>query len=151
MDGYENKVPTTPEEFAEYFLASPYHEKLRNDIEAYKASHFVPVFYRTCPWPALTPSLYDLQADHSDGKDADMFRNGVKSAKHFGVGRKSAFRVNLFQQIGILCKRQIRLTWADKPSFLAQIASNVLQAVLVGAVCEFYSSILAEILRYSRS
>lgn len=110
-EGFEGKVPQTPDEFERYFLDSQEYKELQQDIQNYKQRH--------------------AEANHSD-----EFRHAVKSSKHPGAGKATAYRVNFAQQVAILCKRQLQLTRSDMTSFVYRIGSNVLQAVLVGAVCK---------------
>ncbi|OXG76830.1 ABC transporter PMR5, partial [Cryptococcus neoformans D17-1] len=109
-EGFEGKVPQTPDEFERYFLDSQEYKELQQDIQNYKQRH--------------------AEAGH-----ADEFRHAVKSSKHPGAGKATAYRVNFAQQVVILCVRQLQLTRSDMVSFVYRIGSNILQAVLVGAVC----------------
>lgn len=109
-EGFKGKVPETPDEFERYFLDSQEYKELQQDIQNYKQRH--------------------AEAGH-----ADEFRHAVQSSKHPGAGKATAYRVNFAQQVVILCVRQLQLTRSDMVSFVYRIGSNILQAVLVGAVC----------------
>ncbi|ADV25737.1 ABC transporter PMR5, putative [Cryptococcus gattii WM276] len=109
-EGFEGKVPQTPDEFERHFLDSQEYKELQQDIQKYKQRH-------------------------AETSNADEFRRAVKSSKHHGAGKANAYQVNFAQQVAILCVRQLQLTRSDMLSFLYRIGSNILQAVLVGAVC----------------
>jgi hypothetical protein len=49
-------------------------------------------------------------------------------------GRRTAFQKNFVQQVASLIVRQSRLTIADKATFIIRVASNVMNAVAVGAI-----------------
>lgn len=110
-DGFKGEVPQTPEEFEQYFFESQEYKDLQQDIQRYK----------------------ERQAQSSN---AEEFRTAVKNSKHPGARKSTPYRVNFAQQVAILCKRQLQLTRTDMTSFIYRIGSNVLQAVLVGAVCK---------------
>ena len=115
-DGFKGQIPETPEEFEQYFLESQEYKDLQQDIQRYKERH-------------------------AQSSNADEFQTAVKNSKHPGAGKSTSYRVNFAQQVAILCKRQLQLTRSDMTSLVYRIGSNVLQAVLVGAVCKshFYS------------
>ncbi|AFR98586.2 ABC transporter PMR5 [Cryptococcus neoformans C23] len=109
-DGFKGQIPETPEEFEQYFLESQEYKDLQQDIQQYKERH-------------------------AQSSNADEFQTAVKNSKHPGVGKSTSYRVNFAQQVAILCKRQLQLTRSDMTSLVYRLGSNVLQAVLVGAVC----------------
>ncbi|TYJ57551.1 hypothetical protein B9479_001633 [Cryptococcus floricola] len=110
QEGFAGSIPQTAEEFERYFLESEEYKELQRDLQSYKERH-------------------------AGAPNADLFRQSVKSSKHHGAGKKSSYRVNFAEQVMILSKRQYHLTRNDMRSFVYRIGSNVLQAVLVGAIC----------------
>ncbi len=109
-DDYEGpEVPLTPDEMAAYFIASPEYAKLKLEIAAYKAQ--------------------EAASDH-----ADQFRLAVKKSKHDATGKPNPYKVNFAQQTAVLVRRQLQLVIATPGDFIIRLASNALQAVVVGSI-----------------
>ncbi|KAK4688966.1 hypothetical protein P7C73_g1137, partial [Tremellales sp. Uapishka_1] len=106
--GFTN-VPQTPAEMSAYFRASPQFATLKADIEAYKAFH-------------------------ATATNGDEFRHAVAQSKHKMAGKATPYKANFFQQVHALALRQIRLTKADRTTFIIRVMSNCLNSVAVGAI-----------------
>ena len=109
-EGLAKPPPQTASEMAAYWRNSPYRARLLQDIAEYKQEH------------ALS-------------NDSDQFKQAVALSKARGTGKANSYKVPFHTQVAVLTQRQVALIRADKTTFLVRIASNILQAVIIGAIC----------------
>lgn len=115
MEGYEDKVPRTPEEFEAYWRQSEEFADLQREITAYEEE-----------FPYGSP--VELQAFRDYKQD--------QQAKH--VRPKSSYVVSIPMQVRLNMKRATRRIWNDKPSTLTPIITNIIMALIIGSV--FYGT-----------
>lgn len=77
------------------------------------------------------------QATEQASNHATEFRQAVALSKHKGAGKANPYKANFGQQIAILVVRQVQLVVAAPTTFIIRLGSNVLQALIVGAICDF--------------
>ncbi|KAJ9110600.1 hypothetical protein QFC22_006699 [Naganishia vaughanmartiniae] len=108
-DRESSTIPQSPEEMATYFKASPQFASLQREIAEYKQIH--------------------AQEDHSD-----QFRQAVEQSKRKATGRSNAYKVPFYYQVWVLSRRQLDLVLSTPIDFVIRLASNILQATIVGSI-----------------
>ena len=112
-DGYERKVPRTPEEFEIYWRHSIEFRRLQEELEEHRKDPLNKVFAE------------ELQESH-------------KAAQSKRIRTKSPYMVNIGMQIKICTKRAYQRLWNDKPSTLTVVIGQAVMALVVGSV--FYGT-----------
>ncbi|GIZ47704.1 hypothetical protein CKM354_001078900 [Cercospora kikuchii] len=113
-EGFDKRVPRTPEEFEKYWKNSPRYKALHQEIEEYQAG--------------LAGSGGELQ----------QFRDYKNQAQAQHVRPKSPYVVSVFMQVKLNTKRQAQRIWNDKASTFTPIISNIIMALILGSV--FYGT-----------
>src|SRR3569833_2170148 len=109
-EGFEGKVPRTPDEIAKAWRESPEYKALQADIEAYKSTHPI------------------------DGPDAQVFRSSKKALQAKSQRAKSPFTLSYVQQIQLcLWRGWRRLIGAPRQTLGAQIG-NIGKAMINASV-----------------
>ncbi|CAK4006136.1 ABC transporter CDR4 [Lecanosticta acicola] len=114
-EGFENKVPRTPDDFEQYWRNSPEYKELQRETAAYEEEY--PIGHEG-----------ELQAMRS-------YKQG-QQAKH--VRPKSPFVVSIPMQVKLNTKRAFQRMKGDIASTVAPIASNIVMALIIGSV--FYGT-----------
>lgn len=112
-EGYERKVPRTPQEFENYWRQSSGFAKLQDQLEAHRSDPLNRVFAE------------ELQESH-------------KAAQSKRIRAKSSYMVNFVMQVRICTQRAYQRLWNDKPSTLTVVIGQVIMALVVGSV--FYGT-----------
>lgn len=114
-EGYEAKVPRTPEEFEAYWHRSPELARLKQEIEEH-------------------------EQDFPVGNDQQLtqFRESKKDAQAHHTRPKSSYVVSVPMQVKLNSKRSWQRIWNDKPSTLTPLVGNVIMALIIGSV--FYGT-----------
>jgi ABC-type multidrug transport system permease subunit len=115
IQGYENKVPRTPDEFETYWRNSQEYTDLQREIANYEEEFPV-------------GSSGELQAFRDYKHD--------KQSKH--IRPKSSYVVSVPMQVRLNIKRAFQRKRNDKPSTLTPIFSNIILALIIGSV--FYGT-----------
>lgn len=114
-DGYEDKVPRTPDEFAEYWRNSPEHQKLMQEIADHEQ---------------------EFPLGHAD--QLDSFQASKRDAQANHTRAKSSYVVSVPMQIKLNTKRAYQRIWNDYPSTLTTIISQIVMSLVVGSC--FYNT-----------
>jgi len=109
-EGFEGKVPRTPDEFAKAWRESPEYKALQADIEAYKSTHPI------------------------DGPDAQVFRASKKAQQAKSQRAKSPFTLSYVQQIQLCLWRGWRRLIGDPSLTLGALIGNFGMALIIASV-----------------
>jgi ABC-type multidrug transport system ATPase subunit len=108
--GFEGRVPRTPDEFAAAWKASSHYKALQADIEDYKASHPI------------------------NGPDAEAFRASKRAQQAKRQRLKSPFTLSYAQQINLCVWRGWKRLIGDPSLSLSALIANVLMALVISSV-----------------
>ncbi|RMZ88596.1 hypothetical protein DV736_g4173, partial [Chaetothyriales sp. CBS 134916] len=111
--GFENKVPRTPDEFAQRWKESPERVALLQEIEQYDQDHPI------------------------GGTDLQRFQQSMALQKSKRQRSKSPYTLDYGQQIRLCLWRGFRRLAADPSLTFTQLFSNFLMALVIGSV--FYN------------
>lgn len=111
MEGYEQKLPRTPDEFEAYWKQSQEYADLQREIVDYEQE-----------FPVGSPGELQAFRDHKHDQQAKHTRP------------KSPYVVNVPMQVKLNMKRSFRRKWNDKPSTLTPIITNIIMALIIGSV-----------------
>lgn len=114
-DGFEDKVPRTPEDFEKYWLKSEQYKACMKDIDDYEEEHPI-------------GSGNDLQA-FEESKNASQ-------AKH--VRPKSPYMISIPMQVKLCTVRAYQRLWNDKASTISTVFGQIAQALIIGSI--FYGT-----------
>lgn len=114
-EGFEDRVPRTPDDFDKYWRNSDEYKTLHGDIDNYGREHPVD--------------------DTGEVAELRQYKQ-QQQAKH--VRPKSPFVVSVIMQVKLNIKRSAQRIWGDKTSTFAPIISNVIMALIVGSI--FYGT-----------
>lgn len=117
--GYEDKVPRTPDDFAQYWRDSEDRKTLMKEIEEHEK---------------------EFPVGDSD-KQLEQFRSSKNDAQAKHTRAKSSYVVSVPMQIKLNTKRAYQRLWNDKPSTLTTIISQIIMSLIVGSV--FYGTVNA--------
>lgn len=109
-EGFEDKVPRTPEEFEAYWKKSPECAELNRDVQEYEKTY------------------------GGDSGELQAFRNYKQGAQAKHVRPKSPYVVSVPMQIKLNTKRQWHRIWNDKASTFTPIFANIIIALIIGSV-----------------
>ena len=113
-EGYETRVPRTPDEFEKYWLQSEeYKACLREITEAEDEN------------PIGGGALEEFRESHHQ-----------MQAKH--LRPKSPYVISIFMQVKICTKRAYQRLWNDKASTLSKVIGQIAQALIIGSI--FYGT-----------
>lgn len=113
-EGYENKVPRTPEEFEKYFKESQTCKELRSEIKEHEEE-----------FPMGGKTLGEFHES----------RRGMQ-AKH--VRPESPYTVSIPMQIKYCTRRAYQRLWNDKTSTVTTIIGQIVMALIIGSI--FYGT-----------
>lgn len=113
-DGFEKKVPRTPDEFVKYWKNSEEYKALQREIEAHETEF---------------PINGHLVEEFQESKRGQQ-------AKH--VRAKSPYIISIPMQIRLCTKRAYQRIWNDKTSTLTTIVGQIAMALIIGSV--FYGT-----------
>ncbi|KAF5603178.1 ABC transporter CDR4 [Fusarium subglutinans] len=108
--GFENKVPRSPDEFADEWRMSQHRASLLNDIAAFNIQ-------------------YPL-----DGKQVETLQGIRRAQKAKYTSDKSPFTVSIPMQIRLCIGRGVKRLLGDKTFFVVTIAVNFVMALVLGSV-----------------
>lgn len=111
-EGFENKVPRTPEDFERMWRQSPEYQALLNDMNAHDKE-----FAGNCQEESLA-----------------RFRElkNIRQADH--VRPKSPFIVSYWMQVRLCTKRAYQRIWNDITATATQAISNIVMALIIGSL-----------------
>ncbi|KAI0969619.1 ABC-2 type transporter-domain-containing protein [Xylaria arbuscula] len=112
-DGFEGKVPRTPDEFAAAWKNSADYRALQAEIEEYKTEHPI------------------------NGPDAEAFRASRREQQAKGQRAKSPYTLSYFQQIRLCVWRGWLRLKGDPSITIGALIGNFIMALIVGSV--FYN------------
>lgn len=113
-EGYENKVPRTPEEFERYWKESQTHKDLIEEIKDHEEE-----------FPIGGKTLEQFKASHK----------GMQ-AKH--QRPESPYTVSIPMQIKYCTQRAYQRLWNDKTSTVTTIVGQIIMALIIGSI--FYGT-----------
>ncbi|KAI2791261.1 ABC multidrug transporter atrI [Penicillium oxalicum] len=109
-DGFEGKVPRTPDDFEAYWKKSFYYASLQKDIARYHEA-----------FPPGGPAERDFNQTKR-----------VRQAKH--VRPKSPYVISLPMQVRLCVKRAYQRIWNDKPSTLTTVIGRIVMSLIIGSI-----------------
>ncbi|KAK5138566.1 hypothetical protein LTR08_000154 [Meristemomyces frigidus] len=113
-EGFEGRVPRTPDDFQEYFLKSNDYQLLLKEIDEHTR-------------------------EYSDNAgQLDSFRTSKRDAQAKHTRAKSSYVVSVPMQVKLNTKRAYQRLWNDKPSTVTVILSQIVMSLIVGSV--FYDT-----------
>ena len=107
--GFDNKVPRTPDEFEAHWKRSPERAALMEEINLYEAEN------------EGTDALGNLREAHKN-----------QQAKH--MRPQSPYMISIFMQIRICTIRAYQRIWNDMVSTVTTVVGQVVMALIVGSV-----------------
>ncbi|KAJ5127187.1 hypothetical protein N7448_007966 [Penicillium atrosanguineum] len=110
LEGMENKVPRTPDEFAAYWKKSSHYANLQKEIAQYREE-------------------YPLGG--AAGQEFDETKR-LRQAKH--VRPKSPYVISIPMQVRLCVKRAYQRIWNDKPSTLTTVIGRIIMALVIGSI-----------------
>jgi hypothetical protein len=127
LEGMENKIPRTPDDFEKYWLNSPEFKALQQDIEEYEQK---------------------FPLDSHGDQAASAFREEkiLSQAKH--VRPQSPYLISIPMQIQLNTKRAYQRIWGDISATATQAGVHIFMALIVGSI--FYGTPDATIGFYSK-
>lgn len=114
-EGFEKKVPRTPDEFEAYWRSSSAYSQLQKEIQAHEEEFPV-----------------------GDQRKLEEFRAYKNDAQADHTRQKSPYVVSVPMQIKLNMKRSVQRIWNDKASTFTPIIGNIIMALIVGSV--FYGT-----------
>ena len=113
-EGYENKVPRTPDDFEQYWLQS----------EEFKACKH---------------AIAEVEEEHPIGGGAlEEFRESHHQAQSKHVRPQSPYTISIPMQIRLCTVRAYQRLWNDKASTLSVVIGQIAQSLIIGSV--FYGT-----------
>lgn len=125
-EGYENKVPRTPEDFERLWRQSPEYQALLHHVEAHD---------KEFSGPRQGESLAELR-EHKNSRQADNVRS------------KSPYTISYWMQVMLCTKRAYQRIWNDITATATQVISMVFMALIMGSI--FFGSPDATVSFFSR-
>jgi ATP-binding cassette subfamily G (WHITE) protein 2 (PDR) len=113
-EGYEKKVPRTPDEFEKYWKESSHCRALKQEIAEHEEE-----------FPMGGKTLEDFQASKKSTQ-----------AKH--IRPESPYTVSIPMQIKYCTKRAYQRLWNDKTSTVTTIIGQIIMALIIGSI--FYGT-----------
>lgn len=113
QDGYESRVPRTPEEYERRWLESPERKRLLGEIEEYNQQHPI------------------------GGESLQAFKDSRRKQQSKHVREASAYTLSYFGQIKLCLGRGFQRLKADPSLTFTQLFGNFMMALVVGSV--FYN------------
>ncbi|KAG6010295.1 hypothetical protein E4U21_007344 [Claviceps maximensis] len=125
-EGYENKVPRTPEDFERLWRQSPEYQSLLHQMDAHD---------QQISGPRQEENLAEFR-EHKN----------VRQSKH--VRPKSPYTISYWMQVKLCTKRAYQRVWNDITATATQAISNVVMALIIGSM--FFGTPDATISFYGR-
>ena len=113
-DGYESKVPRTPDEFEKYWFQSPEYRACMQEVAEAEGEY-----------PLGGPTLHAFRESHHQAQ-----------AKH--VRPQSPYTISIPMQVRLCTTRAYQRIWNDKASTIAVIVGQIAQSLIIGSV--FYGT-----------
>ncbi|KAK4544573.1 hypothetical protein LTR36_004145 [Oleoguttula mirabilis] len=113
-EGFEGKIPRTPDDFDAYWRRSNDYKALLREIDEHN------------------------QEFGDNGQQLEAFRSSKREAQAKHTRPKSPYVVSVPMQIKLNTKRAYQRLWNDKPSTVTTIFSQVVMSLIVGSV--FYDT-----------
>ena len=113
QEGFEHKVPRTPDEFAEAWKASPERQRLLDDIDRFDREHPI------------------------GGADRDRFITSRRAQQAKQQRVKSPYTLSYWQQIKLCLWRGFQRLRGDPSLTFVQLFGNMIMALVIGSV--FYN------------
>lgn len=113
IDGYEFKVPHTPDDFARIWKDSPERKKLAAEIDLYETA-----------FPLGPKELQDLQNEPKDRRTSLQRRS-------------SPYKISYYEQVRLCIIRTIQRLLNDLPPPISSIAGNAIVSIILGSI--FYN------------
>ncbi|RMY66568.1 hypothetical protein D0863_08338 [Hortaea werneckii] len=114
--GYEDKVPRTPDDFAQYWKNSEDYKYLMKEMDEHEREYPV----------------------GDSGQQLESFRLSKRDAQAKHTRPESSYVVSVPMQIKLNTKRAYQRLWNDKPSTITTIFSQIVMSLIVGSV--FYGT-----------
>lgn len=111
-EGWENKVPRTPEEFERCWRQSPEYDAMKAEIDEYDKTY-------------LHEQQHESVAQFREQKN-------YRQAKH--VRSKSPYIISTWMQMRLLSKRAYQRIWNDISATLTQILSLLFMSLVIGSI-----------------
>lgn len=108
-EGWENKVPQTPEEFESYWLNSNEFQLLKEEINFYKTGA-------------------------SKEQTQENYHESIKQEKMKHVRDDSRFTISYMQQLKLCTIREAQNVWNDKAYTTTQVIAAIAQGLIVGSL-----------------
>ncbi|KAM5353518.1 hypothetical protein ACJ41O_000168 [Fusarium nematophilum] len=112
-EGFENRAPRTPDEFAAAWKASSNYAELQREIEEYKQTHPI------------------------NGPEAEQFRAIKRAVQAKSQRKQSPYTMSYWQQTSLCVWRGFRRLVCDPSLTLSALIGNFFMALIVGSV--FYN------------
>ncbi|KAK1004547.1 hypothetical protein LTR54_007546 [Friedmanniomyces endolithicus] len=110
-EGFENRVPRTPDEFEAYWQRSKLAATLQKEIQA-----------------------YELEYPHGDAGQLEELRATKNAAQGKHARKGSPYNASIGTQITLNAKRAYHRMMNDKASTLTPIIANIIMALIIGSV-----------------
>ncbi|KAF2723016.1 hypothetical protein K431DRAFT_311408 [Polychaeton citri CBS 116435] len=110
-EGFEDKVPRTPDEFANYWRSSTEYQDLQRDIEAYEEEY-----------------------PHGNQHRLDALRSTKRSQQANHTRPKSPYVISIPMQVKLNTKRAFQRALNDKPSTISPIVGQCFIAIIIGSI-----------------
>ncbi|CAO1615133.1 unnamed protein product [Parajaminaea phylloscopi] len=114
-EGYQSRVPLTPDAQAQYFVQSAQGQRNREEVDGHMAE---------------MKKMYD----EDERRRYQMLANQEKAKR---VPQKSPFLISWFQMIRLCIKRRAQIMWGDRLTTAIITFAAVFQALIIGST--FYS------------
>jgi ATP-binding cassette subfamily G (WHITE) protein 2 (PDR) len=114
-EGFENKVPRTPEDFEMYWLQSEECKACMKDIEEYEQDHPI-----------------------GSGDDLQNFEKSKNASQAKHVRPKSPYTISIMMQVRLCTVRAYQRLWNDKASTISTVFGQIVQALIIGSI--FYGT-----------
>ena len=123
QEGFETKVPRTPDEFAKYWRQSTQYKDTLEEIE-------------------------DNEKLHPDGATLEAFRDSHHQAQAKHVRPRSAYTISIPMQVKICTVRAYQRLWNDRTSTITTIIGQTVMALIIGSI--FYGTPLTTAAFFSK-
>ncbi|KFG82824.1 ATP-binding cassette transporter ABC1 [Metarhizium anisopliae] len=111
-EGFENKVPRTPEDFERLWRQSPEYQALLQDMDAHDKEFL----------------------GERQGESIAQFREQKNLRQSNHVRPKSPYIISVWMQIKLCTKRAYQRIWNDISATATQAISNVIMALIIGSI-----------------
>ncbi|KAF3939272.1 hypothetical protein ABW19_dt0207177 [Dactylella cylindrospora] len=123
-EGYENRVPRTPEEFEQYWAQSSDRKMLVQEME-------------------------DWEQNHSGEQTYGVLREAKARAQADHVRPESPYTLSIPMQVRLCTKRAYQRMWMDITSTATHVIANIVLALIIGSI--FYGTPLSTASFFSKT